>query len=80
MELIKSYPGGTLTAEIFALLFPDHPEMVLIDFLKTERDELTILIPLGKDKNGDPLICVIRLDKGYAQKLLDEFAERKNEK
>ena len=80
MELVKSYPGGTLTAEIFELLFPDRPEVVLMDYLKTGQEILTIFIPIGNDKNGDPLVCVARLDRGYAQKLLDEFAERKNEK
>lgn len=68
MKKVRDGVGGELTAEIFETLYPDDPELILLDFAKSG---LINLIVVRKLDNGD--VVISRITQEYAQKLLDEF-------
>ena len=68
MKKIRDGVGGEVTAEIFETMFPDKPEVLLTDFLKTGNSDIWCI-----KKLNDLDVGVIHINRGYAQKLLDEF-------
>ena len=68
MKKIRDGVGGEVTAEIFETLFPDKPEVLLLDFLKTEKPDMFCVCKLNEQD-----VAVVHIDREYAQKLLDEF-------
>jgi len=68
MKKIRDGKSGEVTAEIFETMFPDKPEVLLMDFLKTGNSDIWCV-----KKLNDLDVGVIHINRGYAQKLLDEF-------
>jgi len=68
MKKIRDGVGGEVTAEIFETLFPNRPEVLLLDFLKTGSPEMICVKNLNEQD-----VVIIHITIGYAQKLLDEF-------
>jgi len=68
MKKIRDGIGGELTAEIFETWFPDKPEILLQDFLKTGNEKIICV-----KKLNDTDIGIIHITREYAQILLNEF-------
>lgn len=76
MKKIRDGVAGEVTFEIFKTWFPDKPEILLMDFLKTGNPEIICVKKLNSIDVG-----ITRINREYAQKLLDEFklGRKKNE-
>jgi hypothetical protein len=70
MKKVRNGVGGEVTAEIFETMFPDKPEVLLMDFLNTGQTDIFCVHKLDGDNE---YVGVIHLNREYAQKLLDEF-------
>lgn len=73
MKKVRSGTAGEITAEIFETWFPDKPEIILMDFIKTKQPGMIIVIKLDNDNYG-----VCNLNQEYANKLLEEFKIMRN--
>ena len=49
-------------------MFPDKPELILFDFLKTGQTDIWCVVRLDEKD-----ICITHITRNYAKKLLDEF-------
>jgi hypothetical protein len=78
VEKIRNGKGGELTAEIFETWFPymtyKDPELFLMDFLRSGSPMITMII-----NNSDDTFIVTNITPEFADALLDEFKEMKNE-
>lgn len=68
MKKIRNGKAGEINAEVFETLFPDKPEAILMDFLKTGNPEIICVKKLNSTDVG-----ITRINREYAQRLLDEF-------
>jgi hypothetical protein len=68
MKKIRDGKSGELTAEIFETWFPEKPEVILLDFLKTGLEKIVCV-----KKMNETDVCISHITREYAQKLLDEF-------
>lgn len=59
-----------ITAEIFETWFPDKPETILMDFLKSTNDDMFIAIPIRGDKENK---IVAHVTRESAVDLLNQF-------
>ena len=69
MKQIRKGEDGEVTAEIFETWFPDKPEVVLMDFIKSKYSPTMILVHWIDDYH----YVVSHINRDYAKKLLDEF-------
>ena len=68
MKKIRDGVGGELTAEIFETWFPDMPEVLLMDFIKTGVSDIYVRININETD-----VMISHITRECAQKLLDEF-------
>ena len=68
MKKIKEGKSGEINAEVFETWFPDKPEVVLMDFLKTGNPKMICVKKLNETDVG-----ITTINREYAQRLLDEF-------
>ena len=68
MKKIRDGKSGELTAEIFETWFPDEPELMLIDFIKTNQPTMFVVI-----RPNDADVILSQITQEYAQVLLNEF-------
>ena len=59
-----------ITAELFETWFPDKPEIILMDFLKSTNDDMFMVIPIKGDKENKIIAHVTRES---AVDLLNQF-------
>jgi hypothetical protein len=68
MEKIRNGKSGEITAEVFETWFPEEPELLLMDFLHSGKEDVFLVIKLNETDIG-----ITHITRKYAQTLLDEF-------
>ena len=61
--------GGILTAEIFETWFPDKPEVILLDFLKSANEDMFFVVPIKDSTNK----IIGHVNRDCANMLLSQF-------
>jgi hypothetical protein len=61
--------GGALTAEIFETWFPDKPEVILLDFLKSSNEDMFFVVPIKDSTNK----IIGHVNRDCANMLLSQF-------
>jgi len=68
MNKIRDGVSGELTAEIFETWYPDNPELLLMDFIKTKQPIMFVIKKLNETD-----VAISQITQEYAQRLLNEF-------
>ena len=68
MKKIRDGIGGELTAEIFETWYPDNPEVILLDFVKSDLITMFVVVKLN-----DTDVAISQITQEYAHKLLEEY-------
>ena len=64
-----------LTAEIFETWFPEYPEIILMDFIKSNMNFLVCAVRLDEE-----LVGISNINKDHARILLNEFKQMRSHK
>ena len=65
----KIRDNNKITAELFETWFPDKPEILLMDFLKSTNDDMFFVIPMKGSTNK----IIGHVTRESADEILDQF-------